>query len=522
MNRFAPRLPLLWLVLPLALYVATLGRTIGLPDSVILLDAMSRPLVSSHANNHSLNNLAGFLFQQLPVGDLVFRSNLTAAVFGTAALGFFFALLRTLGASSPVAGLSTAALMVSHSFWWHGTQAESYGLSALLLCAVLLLVARAEEGGAAASDWRWPLAAFLAGLALFNHLQNGSLALAFAALAVARRREFTANRCALLLRCAAAYAAGLAPHAASVVADLVRSEDRAATAAWMTGGGFRQLMFQFQPAQALADFAHWVLLQFPSPFLLLVPAGAAVAFRAAAHRGTLVFAATVFLVNTLFFMGYKTWDQFAFYLPSFVCLALAGGIGASHLEQRAGRGRRGAVLGLLALGALLPPLVYVNIPRWAASGRGYWHGRYGAAHEAFRGRFDLVGMYVDPVRHDRGTIEAFVRSLLAGLPPRAWLIDDVSACYQVDYLRRREDARPDLKLLMLQPPGMAGWGTAADEIVRTGLLAPARLFIVSTNGPCAPVVAAFARHQRRAVPFDLGGGRRVYELEFQPLETPAP
>ena len=57
---------LLALVPPL-LYFATMMRTIGLPDSAILIDEMAGPVISSHVNNHNLNNLVGFFFQHLPV-----------------------------------------------------------------------------------------------------------------------------------------------------------------------------------------------------------------------------------------------------------------------------------------------------------------------------------------------------------------------------------------------------------------------------------------------------------------------
>ncbi len=511
---------LLALVPPL-LYFATMMRTIGLPDSAILIDEMAGPVISSHVNNHNLNNLVGFFFQHLPVGDIVFRSNLVSVFYGTIALWIFFALLRTLRVPEFTALLTTFVLMVSHSFWWHSTQAESYTLSAAFLCACLLLVARDAEYCAAGrrATFHLPLACFLAGLSVFNHVQNGMLSVALVVYALYDVRRFFDRRGALLVRCFWTYILGALPYIIIVAVDLARSDDKKETLAWITGGGFRQLMFSYSSSRAFGDFGDWVFMQFPSPFLIFIPIGMFVLARSKGRRSFFIFAATVFAVNTIFFMGYKTWDQFAFYLPSFVCLALAGGVGAatigspkSHVLRPKSTIQRGVVLIFLGINVILPPLVYVSIPRWTAEKGGYWHGRFGAAQEAYRTRYDLAGMYADPIGHDRCTIENFARSIMDRLPRNARLIDDVSIYYQLEFLRTQSGARPDLRLELIRPMNMAGWGTEGRDIVSAAMLATNRIFIVATNGPCAEVVAAFNKHGRQARRLNLADGRAVYEL----------
>ena len=180
-----------FLLVPLCLYLATASRHIGLPDSAVIVDAMQGPVLSSNACNHNLNNLFGFVFNRLlPMGNIAWKSSLVSVLYGTAAVNLFYMLVIGLGASRAIAALCAAVYMVSHSMWWHSTTVESYGLSAVFLNTSLLLVVRdgkARQGGreslrTMATLW------LLAGLSLFNHLQNGVLSLACATTFLFRAR----------------------------------------------------------------------------------------------------------------------------------------------------------------------------------------------------------------------------------------------------------------------------------------------------------------------------------------------
>ena len=513
-----------WLLAGVALlfYGATVSHHLLLPDSAILIDAMRKPEISSNVCSHNLTNLLGWLFQQLPLANLALAGNLFSVCCGAAVVGLFFALLRALLVPRLVAVLGTLVLMVSHSMWWHSTIVENYALSNIFLVACLLLATRAAD-----EPRRWYGMCFLAGLAMFNHLQNGALAIGLAAFYLACAPRWSGQCWARLWRGFALYLLGAAPFFAVLAHDLLRSDDLQNTLHWAVGGGFTPIMFHYDWGRSLTRLADWLFQQFPSPFLLLIPLGLVLGVRtlfcsgdlgspsAATGRRYSPFAAFLFgvmLTNLAFFLGYETWDQFAFYLELFVCLAVLGALGAAWCWQRCNHAGRFACGALLAASVLLPPLIYPQIPRWAAADTGYWSRRYHAPSIAYAGRYDLVGIYADLVRHDRGTVEEFIRRLFEQLPPRALLVDDVSIFYQAQFIPQHYAQRPDVRLMLLQPPNFAGWGTPGEELIAACNAETNRVFITTINGPAADVVNTLKFGGWRAEKFPLGTEFWIYEL----------
>ena len=143
---------------------------------------------------------------------------------------------------------------------------------------------------------------------------------------------------------------------------------------------------------------------------------------------------------------------------------------------------------------------------------GYWSRRYHTPSVAYAGRYDLVGLYADPLRHDRGTVEEFIRRLFAMLPKDALLVDDIAIYYQAQFMQQHYGQRPDVRLLLLQPLGMAGWGTPSDELIATCNAATNRVFITATSGPAAGLVTALKFGGWRAEKFPLGDAFWIYEL----------
>ena len=541
----------------LLFYGATVSHHLLLPDAAILLDAMREPEISSNVCAHNLTHLLGWLFQQLPLANIAFKGNLASVFCGAAVIGLFHALLRALGLPRPVAALGALVLMVSHSMWWHSTIVENYALSNAFLVTCLLLAVRAAE-----TPRRWYWMCYLGGLAVFNHIQNGAFALGLAAFYLAAAPRWRGHRWPRLWRGFALYLLGTAPWFAVLAHDLLRSDDAQNTLHWAVGGGFTTIMFHYDWARALTRLADWIFQQFPSPFLLFIPLGlilivrsffcsgdlrspsAAIGRRYSLLRSTppspdssdiekaapdqavsctetgalwrlrpfIAFMLGVMVTNLAFFLGYETWDQFAFYLELFVCLAVLGALGAGWCWQRGNRAGRLACGALLASSVLLPPLIYPQIPRWAAADTGYWSRRYHSPSVAYAGRYDLVGLYADPVRHDRGTVDEFIQRLFAKLPPHALLVDDIAIYYQAQFVQQHYGQRPDLRLLLLQPLGMEGWGTPGGELLAACNAETNRVFITATSGPAAGFVTALKFGGWRAEKFPLGGDFWIYEL----------
>ena len=151
---------------PLALYAATLPRTVVLEDDGLFLMAGVH-LGVAHPPGYPLYTLIVHLFTRWPLGDPAVLGHLSSAVAGALACGAVYACARLLRAA-PAPALTAAWLFgVSEQFWAQAIIAEVYTLNALLFFAayaLVLLGARDPRRG-------WPLwcAAVAWGAGLANH-----------------------------------------------------------------------------------------------------------------------------------------------------------------------------------------------------------------------------------------------------------------------------------------------------------------------------------------------------------------
>ncbi len=151
---------------PLALYVATLPRTVVLEDDGLFLMAGVH-LGVAHPPGYPIYTLIVHLFTRLPFGEPAFLGHLSSAVLGALACGAVYACARLLGASL-VPALTAAWLFgVSEQFWSQAIITEVYTLNALLFFAIWALVLL----GARDPRRRWALwcAAVAWGAGLANH-----------------------------------------------------------------------------------------------------------------------------------------------------------------------------------------------------------------------------------------------------------------------------------------------------------------------------------------------------------------
>ena len=151
---------------PLALYAATLPRTVVLEDDGLFLMAGVH-LGVAHPPGYPIHTLLVHLFTRLPFGDPAFLGHLSSAVLGALACGAVYACARLLRASLLPAMTAAWLFGVSEQFFYDSFITEFYTLNALLFFAayaLLLLGARDPGRG-------WPLwcAAVAWGSGLANH-----------------------------------------------------------------------------------------------------------------------------------------------------------------------------------------------------------------------------------------------------------------------------------------------------------------------------------------------------------------
>ena len=151
---------------PLALYAATLPRTVVLEDDGLFLMAGFH-LGVAHPPGYPLYTLIVHLSTRLPFGDPAVLGHLSSAVLGALACGAVYACARLLGASLAPALTAAWLFGVSEQFWSQAIITEVYALNALLFFAVYALVLL----GARDPRRHWPLwcAAVGWGAGLANH-----------------------------------------------------------------------------------------------------------------------------------------------------------------------------------------------------------------------------------------------------------------------------------------------------------------------------------------------------------------
>ena len=151
---------------PLALYAATLPRTVVLEDDGLFLMAGVH-LGVAHPPGYPLYTLIVHLFTRLPLGDPAVLGHLSSAVLGALACGAVYGCARLLRASVLPALTAAWLFGVSEQFWSQAIITEVYTLNALLFFAAYALVLL----GARDPGRGWPLwcAAVAWGAGLANH-----------------------------------------------------------------------------------------------------------------------------------------------------------------------------------------------------------------------------------------------------------------------------------------------------------------------------------------------------------------
>lgn len=370
-----------FVLVPCVFYFWTCAPTIGLGDTAMLIDCIQRLYLSTHANSHNLTVLIGWLFSFLPLDSIALKANLASVAVGSGAVIGFYFLIRAVFGSTAVAIVTASCLMVSHSMWWHSSLTEVYAVNAVFTVGAIAVLWRLQNHY---TDRRLYLLFLVAALSLFNHVQMGTLSIAATIVLVARMWHHTRNDASrdavrLLVRCTAVYLTGLLPFVATYVNDVLR-DGWGGAADSMSGSHFKDKMFEGEVWDSFREVSFLVFQQFPSPFLIAMLAGVVLLARRWGAGPASWALASIFAVNTGFFMFFDTWDRFAFLLPSFVILAFAGGysidvvwkwLQSSRLAVPAGSTAAGLVLASL----VVPAYVYSQMSEWART-PGFWAQRY--------------------------------------------------------------------------------------------------------------------------------------------------
>jgi tetratricopeptide (TPR) repeat protein len=372
----------------LLLYSWTLAPTVTLTDSGELI-VVARGLGIAHPPGVPLWIILAHLASLVPFGNVAQRINFSSALFAALACAMLTLVVADLIITASclaaakrrrrgikkteelgVTPLTVAApamgagllMAFSRTLWSYATITEVYALNALLIVIIFFLmlqwrrrivedrvhISPANAGQLTRHDAFLYSAALIFGLALGVHHVTVALTLPAIAVIVFRTqgvRFFTSRRLvyAALISIAALVAVyAYLPLAASRSPIINWGHPRSLEEIWwhLTGRQY-QVYFSFKPeimGEQFAEFCRMALREFGFPWvplsLVLAFAGFADAFKR--DRTIFWFLLTLVIADLAYALSYEiAEDKDAYYLPTFISIAIAAGLGIRWLVQRA-------------------------------------------------------------------------------------------------------------------------------------------------------------------------------------------
>jgi len=410
---------------------------------------------------HMLWVLLAHAFTWLPLRDPVWRANFASAVFAAIGLVFVFRSALFLTRSAAAALLATGALAVSHTFWSYAVVAKVYSLNALMLGACFYLLFRWRQ---TEHDRLLYLFASLYGLSFLNHLVMSTAAAGFAVFVglTLRARRPRSRIWRPLLLAAACFGLGVSPYLYAVFRSGAAHGTGGTIVHSLTGLAYPLV----HPSALLRGIAWGVALgvyQFPVTTIIGFVGLSALWRRdpsAAAAIGLTILGTAAFMFGILgpdAAAGPDYVWNLHFYLPAYVAFALALAPGFEAIVTRWPRRTEVAYAVWAVLALAVPVLLYATAPLIA---RRVVHNVPDFRPLAGRDNFRYA---LSPWKHNETGPRMLTERILGALPANSVLFADYGLWTMVHYCQVVEQARPDVKAIMLPLPSE---GTQAALILR--------------------------------------------------------
>lgn len=362
-------------------------------------------------------------------------TNMASAVLSALALAFAFRIMRRLGASMTASVVASLALAVSHTFWMHAVVTEVYAFNSVVSLAVLGLILSVLDRpeGAPVSEGMLLVTGLALGMAVGNHaiLLMWLPGLAWLMMLGVARGSITRPDA---LGAGAGIVVGLLPFA---VGSLMRQGGESFHQVVLRLGG--QMIDVSGLARNSAQFAGYLLYQFPVPLMLLAAVvGMAALWR---RRAGIAFGlGMIYLVNAAFAFAYPFRDRYAFYLPSYLIVAVLAAVGLDVLIGRTrSRMLSWAVAAVICVAA--PPVVYKIAAREAEG----LFGRWLPPMRELPGR-DPVRFHLDPDKSGHREARRYAEAALGLLPENGVLLADHTVREPMTYLQAVEGLKDGVEI----------------------------------------------------------------------------
>jgi hypothetical protein len=262
-----------------------------------------------------------------------------------------------------------------------------------------------------------------------------------------------------VLKTALWFLIGFLPYLAVFIKDAFSAGDIGSATYGAMGSDFVRIFFTLGSASELFDVivnnSRLFVLQWawPSIFYIYIALGVYWILAKRELSTVNLAAGTAFLVNTLFFAFYPTWDKFAFLLPSFIILSYVGTLGLGTVWTKFVRNRKALVVCFLLVNVfccLYPIYFFEKLPNIATHSH-FW--RFYQAHEQKRNTLEDAEFLANPNKRNYTTTDDFANALFDVLPTNSIFVDHISRTYYqlTLYYQQLYGRRPDIEILLFMP-----------------------------------------------------------------------
>ncbi len=309
------------------------------------------------AISHPLFYILAIGVKYVPVWEFAHRVNLISAIAAAFAVANVFLFMRLwLGRSLP-AVVAAVTLAFSHTFWLHASIIETYALwAALFLAELIMLLQYTRTNRVRFLYWL----GLLSGLSISVHMLAAIPLLCYAVFVIflLARKEIRAEDAGIVV---VLFIVGALPYEILIVKNMVQTGDIAGTLASVAfGRRWQAAVLNTSLSMKIAkENVLYILLNFPTPNVMLFFVGCLSLFRMSLHRGlrnVLLGLTALFLV---FAFRYTIADRYTFFIPFYCMASILIGLGAHFVAERV---KCRALAFLLLFFGLVPVGVYAAAP----------------------------------------------------------------------------------------------------------------------------------------------------------------
>jgi len=388
------------------------------------------------AISHPLFYILAIGVKYIPLGDFTHRVNLISAIVAAVAVANMFLFVRMwLGRNLP-AVVAAVTLAVSHTFWRHASVIETYTLwTALFLAELIMLLQYTKTRRVSYLYWL----GLLNGLSIAVHMLASIPLFCYAIFVIllSVKRQIRARDLAII---ASLWIIAALPYEYLIVRNTIQTGDIAGTLASAAfGSRWRGAVLNASVSIRIAkENILYVLLNFPTPNILLFFAGLFGLSRLSSNRGLRNVLSALLVLFFLFAFRYTVPDRYAFFIPFYCVASILVGLGTYLLQQRINH--KVFVFSVLFF-SLVPIGVYAVAPTLA----GKMQLNIGARDDVpYR---DEYKYFLQPWKTGYTGAERFANEALGIAGDNAVIYADATTVGPLLLARQVKGTRPDVKIL---------------------------------------------------------------------------